>query len=223
MVIIAIGTLVGTYCIQQGNLLKSKEGSEKQLSEMNNLKSILNQQNATLSAQSTTLDAQKILLNEQLMIIKGKELENFFANRQEYDLLVRKFATVGRCMFSGNYSKDLFFKLTHEEVLSVSNDVSEAITEIKACHFSSLSHYLAQDCWGMLSLDLSGLLYNLSFREGDKIKSTTNGITTMINVDKKYLDEKYEMLQNTLKEYGNKRHEETQRMTNEAYKKYGKN
>jgi len=221
IVIIAVGTLIGTYCIQKGNQLKSRESSEKQMNEINNLKAILTEQNATLSVQNTTLATQETLLNEQLKIIKEKELENFRANRHEYDLLVRKFATVGAPMFQSTYSKELYFKLSHDEIITMMQNVNEAIMEIKMCKFASLSNYLAEDCWGRLSFDISGLLYNLSFKEGDKIKETTNGVTTIINVDRDYLDGQYRLLQNLLEEHQRKRQDEYQRMQKEVQRKYG--
>src|SRR5258706_3661929 len=221
IVIIAVGTLIGTYCIQKGNQLKSRESSEKQLNEINNLKSILNEQNATLSVKNLTLGAKKTLLDEQLKIIKEKELETFRADRHEYDLLVRKFATVGAPIFQSTYSKELYFKLSHDEIIAMMQNVNEAIIEIKMCKFASMSNYLAEDCWGRLSFDLSGLLYNLSFKEGDKIKKTENGVTTIINVDGDYLDGQYQLLQNLLEEHQKKRFDEYQRMQNEVNRKYG--
>src|SRR5258706_8095561 len=94
-----------------------------------------------------------------------------------------------------------------------------SVTGVQTCALPI--YYLAEDCWGRLSFDLSGLLYNLSFKEGDKIKKTENGVTTIINVDGDYLDGQYQLLQNLLEEHQKKRFDEYQRMQNEVNRKYG--
>ena len=101
MIVIAVGTLVGTFLLQRGNALKGKESSDKlkaqyqeqtddirKLNEQNseiklqneNLKTITQEQNILLKNQGELLRKQLELSDQQVDFLRSNANIDFFSN-----------------------------------------------------------------------------------------------------------------------------------------------
>ena len=224
IIIIAIGTIFGTILIQRGNVLKSKESSNKlqeQLKKQDIKIGLLNSSNIQIEKQndhltklnerqSEVLDAQSILLKEHKVYLKNQtdflnntEMNNAFSDYKQYSTMVE------------GYSKELFLNIAKENTMQLSNsEIStleekskNAIYNVSQSRFVSLNRTL-YDLWMERGYRIYIFLENILKLQNETTISVENGFE--VKVDYNFKSVRFDNFVIFLKENNKKINNEVQ-------------
>jgi hypothetical protein len=224
IIIIAVGTILGTILIQRGNVLKSKEGSTetqrklsvqtdeiKKLNEQNseikslyeNLKTITEQQNILLKNQGELLQKQLNLSDKQGDILKNNVFTDFSSNFNTYQELTQKYQQASHLLYQ-QQGKEVFLSLSTPEIDDILSNSRKAIENILANKFVTSNQDLF-GLWKILDSEISFRLYTLRLQQGEYFKFNN----VLYQMDNKLRSEKYDELQTYLIGNSEKIHHKT--------------
>jgi len=222
IMVIAFGTIIGTILIQRGNILKSKESSQEMQSRLNELKEQnkeIKSQNENLKSlteqQSIVLGTQRDLIKHQINFSKDVEYTNFLSNFMEYQILVHEYFNVGYYIYQSSFRKEEFLQLTRNQVEQLENNINQAIDNIRKNKFVSTNNPI-DTRWIELQGQLFGDLYFFRYQVGDRFKENDLSYT----IDNSKRENRYDSLQNFLKENDKQRTLVVEETIKQIQKKY---
>ena len=221
IIIIAIGTIIGTILIQRGNVLKSKESSSKlqeqlkkqdtKIGQLNTSNIQIEKQNEHLTKlneqQSEVLEAQNILLKEHRQSLKNQtdflnnvEWTNSFSDYVQYLNVKDSYLDEIYWMDSKGFSKEYFLQLNNLKIDELEVKSRKANYSISQTKMVILNKEL-RELWTSRGFATYNYFeYFFKLKDGSFFEE--NGIK--IKVDNNFKSLKYDALQKFLKELDGK-------------------
>jgi hypothetical protein len=218
IIIIAIGTIFGTILIQRGNVLKSKESSNKlqeQLKKQDTKIEILStsniqigmqnehltklneQQNEVLEAQNILLKEHRVSLKEQTDFLNNTERNNALFDYRQYFTIVESY----NAEVFLNFAKDNIMQLSNSEISTLEEKSKDAIYHISQSKFVSL-HRPLYSLWMERGYRIYIFLENILKLQNETTILEENGLKT--KVDHKFKSDKFDYFATFLKENNRK-------------------
>jgi hypothetical protein len=214
IVIIGIGTLVGTILIQRGNVLKSKEGSlatqdkldsqkeeiakmqvqlEIQTQKAESLRQLSQQQNVTLENQSQIIAQQLKVSQAGLDILDETKKKDFLINLKPYKEAIQEFRDKSYFLFQKSFPKEKFLSLDIKTKIEIFKTTNTAIDKILNCKivisdYEYYSSWIKVKYFALISFQV-GMLNPNSW-------TTTQINGKLLNSQEEYLNKFYEGFQN---------------------------
>src|SRR5260221_10009825 len=142
IVIIAMGTIIGTILIQRGNVLKSSEGSRElkvRLTELKQQNDEIKSQNENLRSlteeQKIVLHAQSDLLKKQIVSFSEAEYSDILASFNEYQVLKGEYFGEVYHIYQSSFRKEDFLGLKRSEIEQLEKTIEQNINSIRKNKF----------------------------------------------------------------------------------------
>lgn len=222
IIVLALGSIVGTILIQRGNALKSKESSQvtqSRLIELKEQNKLIESQNehfkSLVEEQKQVLDVQSSLLKQQLTFSKNSEYMNFWASFNEYQVISHELLDVSYYIYKSSFGKTEFLRLPRNQIEEIEKNINKAIANLRKTKFVSTNNPI-EGKLGELQQQLFLDLYFFRYKSGDQFKINDHvfAITDSIR------EERYDELQAFLNENNKERSESVHSILEKAYKTY---
>ena len=218
IIIIAVGTIIGTILIQRGNVLKSKESSNKlqeQLKKQDIKIEVLNTSNVQIEKQndhltklneqqSEVLEAQNILLKQHRVSLK--EQTDFLNNTEQNNALFdyRQYFTIVEGYNAEvflNFAKENIMQLSNSEISTLKEKSKDAIYHISQSKFVSL-HRPLYNLWMERGYKIYIFLENILKSQNETTVSEENELKA--KADYKFKSDGFDYFASFLKENNRK-------------------